>query len=119
MQTILVVEDDPLVRLHVCGALEEEGYCVVQAGRGDEALDALAANDAVSLIVSDVRLPGEFDGVQLVQEAKQRRPDLGVVIASGLGEGDLQLPEGVRLLRKPFGIGALLAACREALLLVA
>lgn len=119
MQTILVVEDDPLVRLHVCGALEDEGYRVVQAGRGDEALDLLAANDAVSLIVSDVRLPGHVDGVQLVREAKQQRPDLGVVIASGLGEGELQLPDGVTLLRKPFGIGALLAACRKAALLAA
>jgi CheY-like chemotaxis protein len=65
MQTILVVEDEPLVRLHVCSTLEEEGYTVLEAGCADAAIRHLTENDAVGVMLTDVRLPGRLDGLQL------------------------------------------------------
>lgn len=114
MQTILVVEDEPLVRLHMCSALEEEGYIVLQAGRADAAISLLESNITVGVLITDVRLPGGCDGIQLAQEVGHRWPDVGIVVSSGLSDGDLEAPNGVTFLRKPFGVGALLKACNDA-----
>lgn len=117
--TILVVEDDPLVRLHVCGVLEDDGYQVVATGRAEIALQHLASNDTIGLVLTDVRLPGAMDGLRLASDIRERWPDMPIILNSGLSEADLRAPAGVRFLRKPFGINALLKVCGEAVLQVA
>jgi CheY-like chemotaxis protein len=63
--TVLIVEDELLIRLDLADQLRTAGLTVVEASTGDEALTVLKANDTVDLVVSDIRMPGATDGMEL------------------------------------------------------
>ncbi len=117
-ETILLVEDDPLVRDHARGQLESLGYRVHVASDGVEALAALRDDDAVALLFTDVIMP-EMSGVELAQRVQARHPGIRVLFTSGYAENVLvhrgQLPEGVRLLSKPYRRQDLARKIRDAL----
>jgi CheY-like chemotaxis protein len=81
--TILVVEDDVLVRLSVAEALRDGGHAVVEAANADEALAVLASPTPLALIVTDVNMPGSMDGVALARHVRSTRPELKVIVVSG------------------------------------
>jgi CheY-like chemotaxis protein len=81
--TILVVEDDVLVRLSVAEALRDGGHAVVEAANADEALAVLASPTPLALIVTDVNMPGSMDGVALARHVRATRPELKVIVVSG------------------------------------
>jgi two-component system, response regulator PdtaR len=81
--TILVVEDEILIRLMTAEALREAGFGVVEAGTADEALAILKKNAPVDLVFADVRMPGTMDGIALAGLLRKTRPDLKIVFASG------------------------------------
>ncbi|MDX2234299.1 MAG: response regulator [Hyphomonadaceae bacterium] len=102
-ETILVVEDEALVRMVAVETLEDFGFAVLEAANADEALATLDRTPAVRVLVTDVGLPG-MNGRQLADEARRRRPDLRVVFMTGYAPqaaagGD---PPGVVTLGKPF-----------------
>jgi CheY-like chemotaxis protein len=80
---ILVAEDDALIRLCVAEHLRENGYEVVEACSGDEALAVFAASKAVDVVFSDVRMPGATDGAKLAHWVRENRPGTHVILASG------------------------------------
>jgi CheY-like chemotaxis protein len=80
---ILVAEDDALIRLCVVEHLRENGYEVVEACNGDEALAVFAASKAVDVVFSDVRMPGATDGAKLAHWVRENRPETHVILASG------------------------------------
>lgn len=82
-RTILVVEDEPLVRLVIAEALRDQSFCVVEAASAEEALMVLAAGLVVDLVFTDVRMPGPLDGLAFARRLKRERPDLPVLITSG------------------------------------
>ncbi|MBO0711249.1 MAG: response regulator [Acetobacteraceae bacterium] len=101
---ILIVEDEFLVRLTLVEALLDEGYQVVEAANGDEALALLQADPAISMLMTDVRLPGALDGLALVRAARERRSDLPAVYMTGRPDalaGSLT-PGRDALLAKPY-----------------
>ena len=106
---LLLVEDGPLNLVSTQTALEEEGYRVVAARHSALALDVLAR--PVCALITDIRLPGPFDGWQIAREARARWPDIPVVYVTG--EGDEDWPRkgvpGSLLLQKPYTAGKLLA----------
>jgi CheY-like chemotaxis protein len=81
--TILVVEDEAAIRVMIAEALREEGYGVVEAGSGDEALAVLESGTRVNLVFTDVLMPGKLDGLSLVSRLRVTRPDLKLAIGSG------------------------------------
>lgn len=81
--TILLAEDEILVRLMVADELRAEGYTVVEAANADEALTVLRSNSAVDLLITDVRMPGTLDGLGLARLVRAEYPATKVVIASG------------------------------------
>ena len=81
--TLLVVEDEALIRLMLAGALEDDGYEVLEAEDASEAVRILSGNPGVRLVVSDVRMPGEMDGLGLAKWIRRNRPGTKVVISSG------------------------------------
>lgn len=87
-KTVLLVEDDDVVRQLTVEVLEEFGYRVHAMGDGPSALDALRAGTAFDLLMSDIGLPG-MDGRELVEAARQLRPTLPVLFASGYNEREL------------------------------
>jgi CheY-like chemotaxis protein len=81
--TVLVVEDELLIRLDLADQLRSAGLIVIEASTGDEALTVLKANDAIDLVVSDIRMPGATDGVELAAWLRRERPKIKIVLVSG------------------------------------
>ena len=81
--TVLVVEDEALIRLMLVEALEDDGYQVLEADDAAGAVRLLEGQRDVDLVVTDVRMPGEMDGLHLAQWIKQNRPRTKVIISSG------------------------------------
>jgi PAS domain S-box-containing protein len=105
-ETILVVEDDPLVRGYVATQLNSLGYTTLTAANAAEALATIDAGKSFDLLFTDVIMPGSINGRQLADEAKRRRPALKVLYTSGYTENAIvhhgRLDPGVLLLAKPY-----------------
>lgn len=81
-QTILVVEDEILIRFILADSLRDIGFQVLEAGDGDEGLQILNSGQVIDLIVTDVRMPGEVDGMQLTRRSKSLAPGRPVIVCS-------------------------------------
>jgi two-component system, response regulator PdtaR len=82
LATILLVEDDVLERMSLADQLRSAGYVVLEAWNADEALDLLNRN-GVQVVLSDIRLPGRMDGVELAHVIREQNPRIKIVLASG------------------------------------
>jgi len=104
--TILVVEDDSIVRMLIVDVLEELEYKVLEAADGGEAL-AFVENDAqiIDLMMTDKGLP-DMDGTELAKKVAKLRPSLPILFASGYAE-NIDVPPGMHLIGKPFSIDQL------------
>ncbi len=115
--TILLVEDEPMVRTVAERALTRHGYSVITADNGEEALDLLRDSEKIDLLISDVVMPG-MDGPTMVSEARKRWPDLKILFISGYAEEQLRKSidiENVNFLPKPFSVTELAEATRRAM----
>ena len=81
--TILVVEDEPLIRLSVAMELRDGGYKVIESGTVDEALVALASGEMIDLVFCDVLMPGTKGGLSLAGWMQEQRPETPVILTSG------------------------------------
>ena len=116
-ETILVVENNPLVRATVCEALNSDGHKVLQAGDGKEALRVFDdASGSVGLLISDSDLP-TADGASVIRTVRETRPDLPVMIITGSGQESLTTKDlrYVTTLRKPFTMAELITAVSQLL----
>ncbi|WP_340672337.1 response regulator transcription factor [Bradyrhizobium ottawaense] len=99
--SVLLVEDDPLIREFVVDALRDAGYHVIHASTGEEAL-AWCKRHAADLLVTDIRLSGEVDGWQIAERCREHNPELPVIYATGFSPTAPRPVPGSRLLRKPY-----------------
>ena len=116
-ETILLVEDEAMVRAVAERALVRQGYRVLAAANGEEALEVLDSDEKIDLLISDVVMPG-LDGPALVRQARQDFPTLKVLFMSGYAEEQLRKSidiERVAFLSKPFSVQQLAIAAREAI----
>jgi two-component system cell cycle sensor histidine kinase/response regulator CckA len=116
--TILLVEDEAMVRAVAERALTRHGYTVLSAENGEAALEILAGAEKVDLMISDVVMP-TMDGPTTVREARKTHPDLPILFISGYAEEQLRKSidlERVAFLAKPFSVQKLAEAARDALL---
>lgn len=100
----LVVEDEALIRMNTCFMLEEMGVQAVEAGSAEDALEVLARDSGIGVLIADLGLPG-MGGVELVREARTLKPSLRIVVASGRSSREqAENPDfdGVFRLSKPF-----------------
>jgi CheY-like chemotaxis protein len=116
-QTVLVVDDEPSVRLLVHEVLEELGYDVLEADTGASGLEILASGRRVDLLITDVGLPGGMNGRQLADAALPARPNLKVLFITGYAEqaviGDGCLKPPMYILTKPFSLETLGACVKQ------
>ena len=99
---ILIVEDDVLVRMVAAAALEDAGYAVIEAECAVEALELLAGRIGVSVLFTDINMPGR-DGLQLARLASEQHPGLMVLLTSGYEHPSAEdLPPLGRFLAKPY-----------------
>jgi two-component system cell cycle sensor histidine kinase/response regulator CckA len=113
--TVLLVEDEPMVRSVAERALTRHGYTVITADNGEDALAVLDKGEPIDLLISDVVMPG-MDGPTMVREARQSRPDLKILFMSGYAEEQLRKSidiENVAFLPKPFSVTDLAEAARR------
>jgi PAS domain S-box-containing protein len=117
-KTVLVAEDEAIVRCFLKRMLEKEGYKVILAEDGDEAVARFREHDDISLVLSDVVMPGK-DGKQVLDEIRKLKPGIRVVFISGYTADVIKdkgmLDEGTDLIRKPFDKNDLLRKVREML----
>ena len=116
--TVLLVEDEPMVRTVAERALTRHGYTVITADSGEDALEIIAKNEPIDLLISDVVMPG-MDGPTMVREARQSRPQLKILFMSGYAEEQLRKSidiENVNFLPKPFSVTELAEAARRAVM---
>jgi PAS domain S-box-containing protein len=118
-ESILVVEDEDALRAYTSEILRELGYGVLEAGSGAAALEILAKDHAVDLLLTDVVMPGGLNGRQLADEATRRRPGLKVIFMTGYTRNAIvhqgRLDPGVDLIGKPFAFHELAERIRARL----
>jgi len=118
-ETVLVVEDDALVRGYVITQVRSLGYATLEAGNAAEALALIDRHPGIDLLFTDVIMPGPMNGRQLAIEAGKRRPGLKTLYTSGYTENAIvhhgRLDSGVLLLAKPYRKAELARMIRQAL----
>ena len=116
-QTVLVVDDEPTVRMLVTEVLEDLGYTAIEAADGASGLKVLQSDVRLDLLVTDVGLPGGMNGRQVADAARTARPSLKVLFITGYAENAVlshgHLDPGMHVLVKPFAMEALASRIKE------
>jgi PAS domain S-box-containing protein len=116
-ETVLVVEDEPVVRNLIVEVLEDLGYRALEAVDGPSGLKVLQSHRRIDLLVTDVGLPGGINGRQLADQAREWRPNLKVLFITGYAENATLangfLEHGMQMVTKPFAIDALAQKIRQ------
>jgi CheY-like chemotaxis protein len=111
---VLIVEDELLVRLHAAQIIEEAEFDVIEASNADEAIAILEARSGITVLFTDIQMPGSMDGLKLAAAVKGRWPPIKIVATSGVvNVRPDDLPEGGRFLPKPYNPIQLTATIRE------
>jgi CheY-like chemotaxis protein len=111
---VLVVEDDFLLRMDASQIIEAAGFLVVEAANADQAIIILESRDDISVVFTDIQMPGSMDGLKLARAVRGRWPPIKIVTTSGhriIEEADL--PEGGRFLPKPYSPVEISGVLRE------
>jgi DNA-binding NtrC family response regulator len=113
-RSVLVVDDEPILRLFACEALEEAGYEVVGASSADEAIALLRRGTPFGAVLTDIEMPGDLDGLELAWNIQAHWPDIAVIITSGrkLPRAD-EIPYAASFLPKPFSAERLVDTMRN------
>lgn len=110
---VLIVDDEPLLRMLAVEAAEDAGFTTLQAADADEAVSLLEANPDVALLFTDINMPGTMDGLALAHVARNRWPTIKILVVSGqvrLRPSDL--PPDSCFLGKPYRTEAMIAELR-------
>src|SRR5580698_11288280 len=114
---VLIVEDEPLVRLCAAQTVEDAGYEVIEAESADEAIAILESRRDIRVIFTDIHMPGSMDGLKLAHAVRHRWPPIKIIVTSGRELATEQdLPEGGRFFRKPYDPIAVCETLRELVL---
>jgi CheY-like chemotaxis protein len=111
---VLIVEDEFLIRMDAVDTIRSGGFDVVEADNADEAIVILEGRLDITVVFTDIQMPGSMDGLKLAAAIRGRWPPIKIVATSGLlkmSEDDL--PSGSRFLSKPYNAPQLMAALRE------
>jgi len=116
-EVVLVIDDEPTIRMLICEALEAFGYLGIEAEDGPSGLRILQSKAKIDLLITDVGLPGGMNGRQVADAARLLRPDLKVLFITGFAEtailGDGHLDPGMEVLTKPFALDVLTQRLRH------
>jgi DNA-binding NtrC family response regulator len=100
---ILIVEDEPLIRLGAVRAIKDAGFEVIEAANADEAIRVLEDRSDVQVVFTDIHMPGSIDGLKLAHAVRNRWPPIKIIVTSGHGHvSEQELPEGGRFFAKPY-----------------
>ncbi len=116
-ETVLVIDDEPLLRMLIAEVLADEGYNVVEAHDGPSGLKILQSSEPINLLITDVGLPGGMNGRQVAEAGRALRPGLKMLFITGYAEnsvlGNKLVEPGMKVLTKPFAADDLTRVVRE------
>jgi CheY-like chemotaxis protein len=111
---VLVVEDELLLRIGAAEMVAAAGFEVIEAANADDAIGILEARRDITVVFTDIQMPGSMDGLKLARAVRGRWPPIKIVATSGLVNiGEKDLPEGGRFLAKPYSPDAIAGLLRE------
>jgi two-component system, response regulator PdtaR len=100
---ILVVEDDALVRMNTADQIRELGFEVLEAVDADQAIALLESTPAITVLFTDIQMPGSMDGLRLAAVVRDRWPPVALLVTSGqLSPSTADMPAGARFIHKPY-----------------
>jgi CheY-like chemotaxis protein len=99
---VLVVEDEMILRMRAVDIVEDAGFCPVEAVNADEAMSILESRSDISLLFTDIQMPGSIDGLKLAHAVHERWPSIKIILVSGqVKPSDAETPEDSRFFGKP------------------
>lgn len=110
---VLIVEDEELVRLIIAEELREAGFEVIEVEDGPRAVEVLRSGEAIDLLFTDIRMPGSLTGWDIAEEARNLRPDIAVIYATGFSEEALRIVPGGLFFKKPYRASAIVDAAQS------
>src|SRR5271170_1053720 len=111
---VLVVEDELLLRMQAVEMIAAAGFEVVEAGNADQAIEILEARRDITVVFTDIQMPGSMDGLKLARAVRGRWAPIKMVATSGhVNVGEKDLPEGGRFLSKPYSPRQVTGVLRE------
>lgn len=114
--TILIVEDEILIRMSAVATMEDAGFIILEAGSAAEAIEILAANTSIDVMMTDVRMPGAMDGLGLVALVHRHHPDIRAIVVSGNTSAEDACNAGaIGFLPKPYMAHSLVRAINDLL----
>lgn len=114
--TVLIVEDEAFVRMEAADVLSDAGCISLEAGDADEALEVLTEHPEVSVLFTDINMPGTMDGLVLAAQVVRTAPDVALIVTSGKRRiPDADLPDHGVFLPKPYCRSDLVRAVRDQL----
>jgi CheY-like chemotaxis protein len=114
--TVLVVEDEGIVRIDAAESLRDAGFEVVEAADAIEAMDAVESRDDIGVLFTDIDIPGGMDGLELARLVHRRRPKVCLILTSGAVRiPQEQIPDKGEFVRKPYCPDAVASTIRRML----
>jgi CheY-like chemotaxis protein len=111
---VLIVEDEPLIRMNAVAMMEEAGYDVAEASNANEAIALLQARTDIGIVFTDVEMPGSMDGLKLARYIRKRWPPIQLIVTSGRYQlDDSDLPLRGKFVPKPYDFDRLVNVMRS------
>lgn len=115
-RSILVAEDETLLRMLAVDMLEDAGFQVIEVASGDAGAKALAEGGDIAALLTDIQMPGDIDGIALARITHDLHPDAAILVVSGQRlPAAAALPEGAKFMAKPYEVKKILSALNELL----
>ena len=107
---VLVVEDEMILRMRAVDIVEDAGFCPIEAVNADQAISILESRSDISLLFTDIQMPGSIDGLKLAHAVHERWPSIKIILVSGETKpSDAEKPENSRFFGKPLGVEQMVA----------
>src|SRR4051812_5299200 len=111
---VLVVEDEMILRMRAVNIVEDAGFCPVEAVNADEAISILESRSDISLLFSDIQMPGSIDGLKLAHAVHERWPEIKIILVSGqISPSDDEKPQDSRFFGKPIDSKQMIAELQD------
>jgi CheY-like chemotaxis protein len=111
---VLIVEDEFLLRMDAVDMVEAAGFDVVEAANADEAIEILEGRRDITVVFTDIQMPGSMDGLKLARAVRGRWPPIKIIATSGqVHVAETDLPDGGRFLPKPYSPHQIAGVLRE------
>jgi len=112
---VLIVDDEPLIRMDLADMVRDAGYVALEAADADEAIKLLETHRTIRILVTDIEMPGSMDGLKLAAAVRERWPPVAIIVTSGrILPATTELPTATAFLGKPYNSASMSAALGKA-----